>query len=933
MQEQFGRYILLDRIAIGGMAEIFRAKAQGLGGFEKILAIKRLHPRYSQDADFIEMLIDEAKITVELSHSNIGQIFDLGRHEDHYYIAMEYIEGRDLYRVMKKVRERRSPLPVEAAAYVGMECCAGLDYAHRKRDSKGRRLNIIHRDVSPQNVLLSLEGEVKLVDFGIAKAASRAYETEAGIIKGKFYYMSPEQAKGEALDHRTDIFSLGIVMYEMLTGDLLYKDDDDVTLLSRVRRADIEPPSRLRPDVPPMLEQIVMRALSKDREARYPTARHFQKDLANFLRTSAAVFGKVQLRRLMTELFEETDTNTEMPLDESVAMHRDDWVQDGGSVISMAGAPLSFEDDATEMQSNKHRMSSGFQDPGVESELFELDSGELELVEDEEETINHDGARRPEPFDSIDVSGFKARGGLVEDFFEEEETRAFDRPLKPTEALPDVSAPPAPSPRGQHGQRKPLGPPASLSTQMPVEFSATPTPEPQPSSRRRSTPVPGRSGQVRRPNFGEPQRSPAPAAEGQSGQNFNRRPTVIVAMEEEQKQAAPQAPPPRRSGRMRRPTDLRLEPVTPSQRSPEPQPSAPAARATTHRRGGGFFTRERVSFIALAALAAISTALLTRWIISDDDPEPTTATIGQNAEQNAGGGDGPSDPTQVGAVNSAEKAVLKIDSFPARGAQVKVDDMVMLGGTPTNVAVPPGKPIRVQVSLGDGYEAFEQTLTLKPGEERLLEARLVERQGTLVVRSEPIGAQVYVNEQALGTTPITQSGVSMKGVTRVRVSKPGFKPYERSVEWGGTREAQVVAVLEPLSADPPTLVNKTPTRRRASTQRRKPPRRTVSRRAVSNNRRDDRRDDRRGDFRRPPVQDVPPPPPRGGGEGFLSVQSQPWGTVFVDGRQVARETPMVKFKLSEGRYRVHVCYGGDKSNRSAVRLVEIAPGKHTRVSF
>ncbi|MCA9527127.1 MAG: serine/threonine protein kinase, partial [Myxococcales bacterium] len=284
MHEQFGRYILLERIAIGGMAEIFRAKAPGLGGFEKVLAIKRLHPRYSQDADFIEMLIDEARITVELAHSNIGQIFDLGKVEDHYFIAMEYIEGRDLYRVMKRLRERHQQFPFDAAAYVAMECCAGLDYAHRKRDGRGRPLHIIHRDVSPQNVLISMEGDVKLVDFGIAKAALRAYETESGIIKGKFYYMSPEQARGEHLDHRTDIFSLGIVLYEMLTGDLLYKDDDEVTLLSKVRRADIAPPSTMRPDLPPALERIAMRALARDREDRYPSAQHMQRELARFLR-------------------------------------------------------------------------------------------------------------------------------------------------------------------------------------------------------------------------------------------------------------------------------------------------------------------------------------------------------------------------------------------------------------------------------------------------------------------------------------------------------------------------------------------------------------------------------------------------------------------------------------------------------------------------
>ena len=153
---------------------------------------------------------------------------------------MEFVDGPDLYRIMKKMRELNRRLPLDAAAHIAMEAAAGLDFAHRKRDRHGNPLNIVHRDVSPQNVLVSFEGEVKLVDFGIAKAAVRAHETEAGIIKGKFYYMSPEQARGEVLDHRTDVFSLGIVLYEMVTGELLYKDDDEITLLSQVRR-EVEP--------------------------------------------------------------------------------------------------------------------------------------------------------------------------------------------------------------------------------------------------------------------------------------------------------------------------------------------------------------------------------------------------------------------------------------------------------------------------------------------------------------------------------------------------------------------------------------------------------------------------------------------------------------------------------------------------------------------
>ncbi len=453
MHEQFGRYILLDRIAIGGMAEIFKAKAPGLGGFEKVLAIKRLHPRYSEDADFIEMLIDEARISVELSHSNVAQIFDLGKVEDHYFIAMEFIDGRDLYRTMKRLKDRRLQFPIDAAAYIAAECSAGLDYAHRKKDARGRPLNIIHRDVSPQNVLVSFEGDAKLVDFGIAKAALRAYETESGIIKGKFYYMSPEQARGEPLDHRTDVFSMGIVLYEMLTGELLYKDEDDASLLSRVRKADIAPPSILRPEIPDALERIVMKALTRDREDRYASALHIQKDLLKFLRAVGSTFNKGRLGKLMRELFldEAAGAEESEEYDAAVLRSRAELGPDRHSLIAeMAGLAEDGSsdsgwdaDDAT--QDVTAAESEGLQrEPptGVareRSELIELDSHEIHLVDEGKSTVNMDGPPEAaaEAFDSLEMDGPPA--DLDFDPFDEESTRAVSVP--PPDPAPARRAP------------------------------------------------------------------------------------------------------------------------------------------------------------------------------------------------------------------------------------------------------------------------------------------------------------------------------------------------------------------------------------------------------------------------------------------------------------------------------------------------------------
>ncbi|MBM4291084.1 MAG: serine/threonine protein kinase, partial [Deltaproteobacteria bacterium] len=250
MQELFGPYQLIERIAAGGMAEIFKARTLGQYGFEKTLAIKRLHPRYTQHPEFVEMLKQEAKIAVGLSHPNIVQIFDLGRVQEHFFIAMEYIHGRDLNQTFNRLNTRRERWPLEAALYVLSQVCAGLDHAHRQRGPDGQLLRLIHRDVTPQNVMVSTEGDVKLVDFGIAKVLNSTHETEAGIIKGKFCFMSPEQAHGARLDHRTDIFSAGIVLYELLAGRPLYDDSDDQRLLTRVRSARFQPLSELRPDLP-----------------------------------------------------------------------------------------------------------------------------------------------------------------------------------------------------------------------------------------------------------------------------------------------------------------------------------------------------------------------------------------------------------------------------------------------------------------------------------------------------------------------------------------------------------------------------------------------------------------------------------------------------------------------------------------------------------
>jgi serine/threonine protein kinase len=299
----FGKYFLLDRINVGGMAEVFRAKTTGVEGFERLVAVKRILPGIAEDEEFVTMFVDEAKIAVQLTHANIAQIFDLGRADGSFYIALEYIHGKDLRAIANRVRQRGEQLPVAFACYVIMKACEGLDYAHNKYDGAGRFLKLVHRDVSPQNILVSYEGEVKIVDFGIAKAAGKVGRTQAGILKGKFGYMSPEQIQGLEIDRRSDVFGVGICLYELLTGERLFAAETDFATLEKVKAGVIIPPSSYNPRVPEELDQIVLRALAKDRDARFESALALHDALQAYSHTSGSLFGRKDLGLYMHRVF------------------------------------------------------------------------------------------------------------------------------------------------------------------------------------------------------------------------------------------------------------------------------------------------------------------------------------------------------------------------------------------------------------------------------------------------------------------------------------------------------------------------------------------------------------------------------------------------------------------------------------------------------
>ena len=280
MSEQ--KYSIVEKLDAGGMAEVWKGKSSSLG-FDKLVAIKRVLPNLAKNKKFIAMFLDEARLSLYLNHATVVQTFDIGVSGETYFIVMEFVDGSNLKSILDIAQDKGVRIPQEQAAYIGIEVCKGLSHAHSRKDPQGRPLGIVHRDISPPNILLSREGEVKLVDFGLAKAASQLSLTDPGVVKGKFSYLSPEAARGERVSHLTDVFATGIVMWECLAGRRLFEGATDLETVQLVRQAQVPPLRDFNPDVHPALEAVIRRALSADPRKRHENAAELAHDLAKFL--------------------------------------------------------------------------------------------------------------------------------------------------------------------------------------------------------------------------------------------------------------------------------------------------------------------------------------------------------------------------------------------------------------------------------------------------------------------------------------------------------------------------------------------------------------------------------------------------------------------------------------------------------------------------
>lgn len=310
MAEQ--KYSVISKLDAGGMAEVWKGKATSLRGFEKIVAIKRVLPQLAKNQKFIQMFLDEARLSLYLNHANIVQTFDIGVADGSYFIVMEWIDGANLKGILEIAAERGFRVPREQAVFIAIEMCKGLSHAHNRKDPEGKPLNIVHRDISPPNVLISREGEIKLVDFGLAKAASQAVFTDPGIVKGKFAYLSPEAALGQPVDVRTDVFATGIVLWEMLTGKRLFQGKNDLETVKMVRAAEVPSVSTHGVEIEPQLEGILRRALARDPHQRYQTSEQLGHELAAYLANHQLLVTSYDIAVLVKRVLDEKARTTGM---------------------------------------------------------------------------------------------------------------------------------------------------------------------------------------------------------------------------------------------------------------------------------------------------------------------------------------------------------------------------------------------------------------------------------------------------------------------------------------------------------------------------------------------------------------------------------------------------------------------------------------------
>jgi serine/threonine protein kinase len=880
----FGKYYLLERINVGGMAEVFKAKVMGVEGFERIVALKRILPHIAEDEEFITMFIDEAKIAVQLQHANIAQIFDLGKVDDAYFIALEYVQGRDLRGIFDDLHKKRQLMPMPQTCYVIMQVCEGLDYAHNKRDAQGRALNLVHRDVSPQNVLIGFEGEVKLIDFGIAKAAGKASKTQAGILKGKFGYMSPEQVRGLAIDRRSDIFALGIILYEMLTGERLFVGESDFSTLEKVRNVEIVPPSSFNSQIPEQLERIVLKALAKDVEDRYQNALDLHDDLQAFLYSIAQFSSRKDLSGWMKRTF-----SAGLQVDEPVELTPAEEIEELEPIDT---DPLTPGVDVGAAKRAKGDQALGWDDEELETSIFD------------------------KPISSV---GQGER--LGDNFGTEDKTVA----VAPSEAmLAEMEEGfPAPSTFSDKAPTHKENPPASL-RQTVMGVGEAPGGRSQPSPSRSMGAIgtgPSRStapsAQSRPAVAGPAPTHPAPQAPAPMGRPLFAplgAPSAPTAPRPALRQTllgigAPNAPLPGGAAP--------AMPSPPSFFPPQPLPAANQGPSAYPGFGGPSQT-----YPGARLTSGMDSAMVTAAAMSLRPPSRLKYYLLFFVFMALGGGGAYLYLTRSGKMQIAVKP---------QDARVSIDGVALRDGPPYVIERRPG--IYHVAVARDGYLSREQNVEIRTAQVERVEIDLEPSPDTgFELTSQPPGGLVWLDSQPFGVNETGKQATTNFRASRITPGRhvleikgdPRFKDWRQEIYQEPGQTLKIHSEREAVSAGRPGTGARTPT----PTAPAMPGQPSAP--AAAGEGQGRTATSRRGGRTRPETpsdEGVVGQRPRGGrtavkpddedifeSEGRLgggggedciaTIGSKPWAQVAVDGKSTGKSTPLMDFHLPCGKHRI-----------------------------
>ncbi len=865
----FGKYLLLERVSVGGMAEVFKAKQFGNEGYERLLAIKRILPSMAQDSDFISMFIDEAKICGQLNHPNICQIYELGRVDDSHFIAMEFVWGKDVLQMQNRFRRMRKTMKPEMAAFIAARMCEGLDHAHKKKDGAGRSLNIIHRDISPQNVLVSYDGDVKVIDFGIAKAASRSSKTQAGVLKGKFGYMSPEQVRGLPLDQRSDIFAIGTILYEMLSADRLFIGDSDFETLEKVRNVDVPLPSKVNPEVPAALEAIIMKALHRDVENRYQWAGDMLADLQTFsLRFDPAFTGK-QLGEWMREHF-----NTELKRESEV---------------------LEAQKKIGKEAMTNPSVAAGTGHTGVHAPMgADLPSGGTQMLDDSD-------LQAVETDDQGERTAIVAEGqiaGMHAAHANGHGSPGSEMPALSTQIL--MTPEPAPLKAEstmilQDGHPKPAGPTPGSG---PIRVAAN-----------ASTIMEGMQAPVLTPE----QIAAARARPGPAAGVIAAMPVVVAApvVVAQPQRVLPYAP--KRANTLWKDIAigvsvaallvmavLGIHALMKGGKSTLVVTVNPPRAADVLIDGIKQGHMEEGMPLTLKALASGPHLILVRAVDGSEFKQQITLPAG--------------DVAVLPAVLKSSSAAVATGTLrlkvTAAGASVFVDGAELADGSwekPIPLRADTAHDIRITKPL---REEVKFTVSLKPGESIEKEVDLLPSYAKIKVTSDPAGAEVNVNGHRAGVTPTEANEVDPSKPARVTIRLKGYGQISKYVAFDKGLEQTVDVKLSPSADDgfgagaelEPVATKDVKDAKAGATDKKAPPKLLGA-------------DDLK---------------PNANESGFLIANTQPWAKVIIDGKDTGKMTPIAprsKIPLKPGRHTVTFVADGKKFNFE----VTIKPGEDLRL--